>query len=390
MQKVWLTAWWSILSLFCIAARPLPLQGVEFTNVSQFFEFGQQIVFQVTIKTPQPIEEVVLFLQPEGENTRLFQLDPGEQGEIVYQMDTTTNPVRAFSRVEYWYRVKSGEQTIESQHFSFDYSDNRFPWESLKDEEFEVFWYEGDLDFGQSILNTAQQGREAAQNIVAAGLPKPLRIFVYADSTDLQDALQLTGQTWVAGHASPDLGVVLLSIPLGPDQRLELERQLPHELTHILQYQLLGEKYNRLPVWLAEGSASIAELYPNPDYQRVIDRSAAEGALLPMRVLCNAFPQEASGAFLAYAQSASFSRYLLQSFGASKLSELMTTYADGFDCSQGMSATTGQSLEQTETRWQQDYLGINPTSRIFRNLGPYLAIALIFLVPLFFLVLRRS
>lgn len=389
MRKFWLIAWWCIIGIFLSAARPI-MQGVEFTNVSQFFDFGQQIVFQVTIKSPQPMEEVVLFFQPLGESTQIFQLDPGDQGEIVYKLDATSNPVRAFTRVEYWYRVKTGGQNIDSPHFSFDYSDNRFPWENLKDDQFEVFWYTGDLDFGQSILNTARLALDSAQNIIPANLPKPLKIYVYSDSTDLQDALQLAGQTWVAGHASPDLGVVLLSISVGPDQRIEMERQLPHELTHILQYQLLGDKYNRLPIWLAEGSASIAELYPNPDYQRVIDRSAAEGVLLPMRLLCNSFPQEASGAFLAYAQSTSFSRFFLQSYGTSKLNDLMLKYADGFDCAQGMSAAVGLSLDQVETRWQQEYLGINPTGRIFRNLGPYMAIAAVFLIPLVLFIFRRA
>ena len=68
----------------------------------------------------------------------------------------------------------------------------------------------------------------------------------------------------MAGHAAPDLGVVLISIPAGPDEGLEMQRQIPHELMHLAQYEVIGENFTNQPYWLIEGMASEAELYPNP------------------------------------------------------------------------------------------------------------------------------
>ena len=82
------------------------------------------------------------------------------------------------------------------------------------------------------------------------------------------------GSTWVAGHANPDLGVVLVSIAPGENQSMEMERQIPHELAHVLLYRLTGPAYANLPNWLTEGIASQVEGYPNADYTQVLTASA--------------------------------------------------------------------------------------------------------------------
>ena len=101
-------------------------------------------------------------------------------------------------------------------------------------------------------------------------LDQTVRIYVYNTANDLKGALPGT-QSWIAGQSAPDLGVILLSIPIGPEDQLELERQLPHELMHVLLYRLLGEKTANLPAWLVEGLASISEIYPNPEYAAALD-----------------------------------------------------------------------------------------------------------------------
>ncbi len=172
-----------------------------------------------------------------------------------------------------------------------------------------------------------------------------------------------------------------MSIPQGPEQRLELERQLPHEMVHILQYQKLGESYQKLPLWLIEGTASLAELYPNPDYQWVLEKTVSQNALTPIANLCSVFPQEASGAFLAYAQSTSFVRYLYQKFGITKMEELMQNYQDGLGCEQGVMATFGISLRQLESDWQREALGVNVELLALQNLIPFFLLAVAILLP---------
>lgn len=371
--------WIFILPVFRSAAQSAI---VQFSDIEEFYEFGREITFQAKITSEDRIKEVHLFLEPEGQETRIEIVQPNQQGEIHHKYDLEKNPIRPFTHVTYWYRVITSRDTkYYSSKNTFDYLDNRFNWQDLENDQFHVYWYLGDLSFGQAILNTAQTGLRSAQTYLKAYPPIPLRIFVYANTADLQSALQLSQQSWVAGHASPDLGIILVSIPQGPEQRLELERQLPHEMVHILQYQKLGESYQKLPLWLIEGTASLAELYPNPDYQWVLERTANQNALIPIANLCSAFPQEASEAFLAYAQSTSFVRYLYQKFGITKMEELMQNYQDGLGCEQGVVKTFGIPLKQLESGWQRETLGIDVELLALQNLIPFFLLAVALLLP---------
>jgi hypothetical protein len=136
----------------------------------------------------------------------------------------------------------------------------------------------------------------------------------------------------------------------------------------------VGEKFNQQPVWLMEGMASDTELYPNPEFSRVLSQSAATQKLLPMESLCSIFPRDASSAFLAYAQSASFVHFIYKNYGASGMLKLIDNYQNGLGCAEGIDTSFGVPLSQLEYRWKQEELGMNPERLILRNLLPYILI----------------
>jgi len=150
-------------------------------------------------------------------------------------------------------------------------------------------------------------------------VPSGLDIYIYADSRTLQSALSPNSESWVAGHAEPDLGVIVVALPPGPDQRLLIQQRIPHELMHVLLYQSTDPGYANLPIWLSEGLASLVELYPNSDYQVLLENAVEKDSLIPMAALCPSFPRQASSALLSYAQAASFTRFLHNSYGTNRL-----------------------------------------------------------------------
>jgi hypothetical protein len=214
-------------------------------------------------------------------------------------------------------------------------------------------------------------------------MPRPISVYVYPSASDLQSALQLSGMPNVAGYAQPDLGVVMVSIPNGPEKTLELERQIPHELAHLLLYQVGDENYDRLPGWLVEGLASLAELFTNPDYARVLESAKANGALLPIASLCGTFPDNPEGNYLAYAEAASFTRYIHQRYGTTSLQALIQAYSNGLGCQEAVESVLGQSLDILETEWQVNQLEMDLEAKGWQNLVPYLVLlGLILAVPL--------
>lgn len=371
--------------LALVLAAPTAAQNTAGKRLQAEYQFGQYILFQTTFETGTPPASVTLILQVQGEPAS--RSAPAAQAEdTVWEVDYDLNehPIRAYSTLVYWFvaELENGE-SYETAHASLLYADNRFEWQSRSDGPFEVHWYQGDAAFAQALIDVAQLGLEKTQQLLPAKAPEKVHIYAYASARHMRETLQLAGENWVAAHTSPDLAVMVLSLPPGPEQRLEMERQIPHELMHIVVYQHVPGAYTRLPTWFSEGLASIAELYPNPDYLTMISNAQQRDTLLAMDTLCTTFPRDATGAYLAYAQATSFTRYLQRTYGSNGLESLLQAYNQGLDCQRGVESALGLTLPQLERDWLSSAFGENPLSGAVSNLGPWLAVTgAALLVPL--------
>ena len=391
----------SLLTAFTLlaAAAPLPASAngqVEETGVD--YTFGGAVSFRLRLRSDSPIQSATIFFQMAGSThteTGEAEVTLGEGGEydLRYVHDPNRWPIRAFSTVVYRFDILQQDgQSYRTPDYSFYYEDNRFQWQTLEEDEFVVHWYQGQVAFAQGVLDVAQAGLERVQSLLPLPTPKKVQIYVYSSSSDLQAILSQSGPNWVAGHADPELGAMAVSLPAGPDQRLLMEQRIPHELMHIMLYQTAGKAYANLPTWLSEGLASLAELYPNPDYQILLNNAQERDSLLPMASLCKTFPMDASNALLAYAQSASFTRFLESTYGVDGLKNLTSAYAGGMDCERGATSVFGQSLSQIERQWRQSVFSENPVASGLEKLGPWLllmAAALAAPLGLIIALLRR-
>jgi hypothetical protein len=359
--------------------------GVEWNDVGVEYMFGEQVTFKAQITSPSPVQNVTIFFRDEKqENTRSLPATVDENGQVSYRFDTADNLLRPFARILFWFQADLQDgQVYTSSEFNFRYTDNRFPWQTKQEGPLSVHWYDGDTTFGQAILDAARTSLQKASSLLPLNQSSPLEVYVYASADDLQGALFLGGETWVAGHADPTLGVVLVSVAPGPEQSIRIEQQVPHELTHVLLYRQTGNGYDNLPTWLSEGIASTMELYPSPDYAQALQVASQNQSLIPMSDLCTSFPPDAGSAFLAYAQSEAFVRYLNDTYGTPGLQNLISAYASGLDCEQGARSALGVSLTQLDRQWQKNSLNQNPVWKSMKQLTPFLVIlAAVLLLPI--------
>jgi len=340
------------------------------------YTMGGQIHFETRLLSDKSVQEVWVFIHPFGNPGTIageatLQLSNG----ITYNLELSEHPIPAYSTVEYWYQITFEDgTTLTTPPESFIYADNRFDWQSLQAPPFEAAWYDGDIAFGQEVLNAATEGMKNLQSYIQAPNPSDISIFVYASAAELQSALRLTGQTgaWVAGHANPELGTVVVSIAPGPAQSYEIKRQIPHEVAHVMLYDWLGENYYNLPQWLREGLPSMAELFPNPDYLQMLSNAYENESLLPIASLCDNFPLEASNFLLGYAQATDFTWFLYEHYGSTGLETLIAAYADGLSCDQGAQIAFGKSLTELDRQWRRQAFGENTLLTIIQELLPWL------------------
>lgn len=397
MQRKFLAGIWLV---FCLALA-LPGAAGSQQAISAFsasYEFGKQIHFQASLQSDEPIEYALLYYQEKTSPNSFFEpvqfsIQDGNTYLLDCRLDLSLHPIRAFSTLQYFFevRLKSG-QTLTSTRQNLIYFDDRFAWQTAQSGPFTLHWVEGDVGFEQQTLEIARTGLERIETILPVKRPEQIDIYAYPNSAAMQETLLLTGQNWIAGHADPDLGVIVVSLPPGPDQKILTEQRLPHELMHILLYEASGPGYNSLPTWLNEGLASFAELFPNPDYQSILDNANQSNTLQPISSLCSGFPSEASAALRAYAQSASFINYLHAKYGADGLKAMVDQYSSGVGCEHGVQSALGVSLVQLERQWRAERLGENLLLSSLQKILPWLVIlAAVMLPPLALLIgMRRQ
>jgi hypothetical protein len=359
--------------------------GIALENVGASVHFGEQVLFTATIKSAVPVQSVSISISDEAQNiTHVEVLTMQADGRTEFRFDPKQNRVRPFTQLRWSYQFTFTDgNTAQSESFFVRYADDRFNWQTLEADALQVSWYQGDSTFGQAALDVAQAGLESIGRLMPLDLAQPIEIFIYANADDLRGALIPGGEEWVAGHADPALGIAMVLIEPGAEQGITLERRLPHELMHLMLYRSLGAGYNRIPAWLREGTATLAEIYPNGDYERVLADAVTSNDLIPLRELCVSFPADAGLAFLAYAESRSFTNYLHETYGSTGLMDLASSYADGVDCDRGPERTFGVSFSSLESKWHSSVLGQNVFLSTLQNMSPYLVLlCLVLIIPL--------
>ncbi len=382
-----------ILLLFCLLwATAFPsasgAQGELLPlKIAVHYDFAQRIRFEVQADASLNLQNPRVWFQVEGQPfTEQITMQSLGDGRLIAEY-TRLEMIPPFAYLVFWIEAEQGSRSLLSPRYRFRYLDNRFSWQMRQEGAIRLFWYEGDTRFAQMLLDVALRGVQGIESQLGLSLDAPLEIYVYPSSAELQSAVPYGGFGWESGHASPKLGVALVAITPGPNQSLVAERLIPHEMLHLLLYRRLGKGYDSLPLWLREGLAKMVELDPDADAERVVRQALAKGTSIPFRDLCQTFPSEAGLAYLSYAQSLLFVRYLLETYGKSALNELLRTYADGVGCEQGVVKVYNKSLSALEYEWRVTLGGGILWQGVFRNLASYLLLLLILLgyplIPLF-------
>jgi hypothetical protein len=376
----------SILVLFGLVPSLVWAQA-EFEIIPEdpAINFGESLTFRAVINSIEDVDQVVLFIQPhEDADLDVYPVLMDSRGNLSLEIDLRQNPLPGFADIRYWYQVSttSGE-AYQSPVYNFSYTDNRQQWNTLTGEQFTIYWYAGDLAFGEELLNVALVAVREIQELLDVFVPENLDVYVYDSVQAMQAAVPDAGQYWIAGHADPIQEVILVSLPPGPEQRLEMERQVPHELMHIALNYTDSHAYSNFPVWFNEGLASLVELYPNPEYANLTKNAFESSEMIPIADLCQSFPSDPQQALLAYAQSASFTQYLYDQFGKPGFNRMMAAFASGLNCESGVEEALGSSLESLEESWQRSSFAGVTLGIAFRELLPWLLLLVVLLaVPL--------
>lgn len=326
------------------------------------YVFGQGVTFRLEAQGEAPIIEANLYVQTPGAARTFVGKATFEAGPAItaaYVLDPSRRALEPFVPVAYWWEVRDQAGALTtSDRQTFTYADNRFAWQALSEGPLTVYWYAGDRAFAQAALDSAKRGLQTASRdlrVAEAEIPPQMAIYLYAQKADVDAVFSLVNRAWVDGRAYPEYGVVVVTAPPdGLDTLTRLDNEIPHELAHLLIYQITQANYANVPTWLNEGLATMFEPSPNAEAGALLAAARQAEALPSLAVLCGPFPAGSAEAQLAYVQSASVVQYIHDRYGVSALRGLLEAYADGLACSSGVERVLGVPLAELDQRWRQD------------------------------------
>jgi hypothetical protein len=272
-------------------------------------------------------------------------------------------PLPAFTQVDYWWEVQDqAPNPVTTPPQAFQYLDNRFNWQTRSQPPLTVHWYDANAAFGQMALSAAVTGLTQANLALRIDEPASMDLYIYADTVDAQEVLQPTGHLWTEGRTDPGLNLAIVTVAPGLEANRDLERELPHEVMHLLLAQRLGAGYARLPNWLNEGLAVMNQAQPDPGFAQALTQARDTHTLFPLANLCGPFPADLTQAQLAYAESESVVRYIRRHYPADSLIKLLDAYAQGATCEAGVAQGLGLPQAELEQAWQADLAAAAPAS----------------------------
>lgn len=358
------------------------------------YVFAQSAEFTLVAHSERPVVRAELIVSRTGDPTLVapITLSATRDLSISYTLNLQTFNPRPFSRVFYqWQFTDTSGDVTSTVPVDFFYEDNRFTWQGLGLDAanglpgLQVRWAAGDREQGAAALEAALAAIPEIERVVGVHLDspgaQPVRIYLYPRAEDLQSALRLSRTEWVGGHADPQLGTILLAA--SPDEfgTASLAGRVPHEIAHLAIYSRVRDGYTSVPAWLSEGLATLLEPTHDPALQAALDKAQRDDTLLPLASLCGPFGDERDAATLAYAQSASVVRYLVDRYGVPRVQALLDAYARRYGVTSTACAAAVQEVlfipfTQLENDWRADLEHRSPGSQAAQTALPWVLLVL--------------
>lgn len=346
----------ALLSPSMVQAR----SGITVLDSSAVAEFPYRLSFNLSVESDADITDIrlqytidrVSFAQVISEV--YIEFTPSTIVGIEWTLDMRkVGGLPPGSSIDYWWTVKDANgENLETAPVSVSFTDNRYSWRSITEDNITIYWYEGSQSFAQELMVSAQQALARLDADTGVRLEKQADIYIYNGSGDLLGAL-IYPQEWTGGIAFTRYSVIAIGI--AADELYWGKRAIAHELTHLVTHQMTLNPYSDLPTWLDEGLAMYIEGALEPIFATYLSQAINEDSLISVRSLSSPFSAYAEESYLAYAQSYSLVEFLISNYGQENMLELLSVFREGSSYDGALDRVYGFDMDGLNALWR-DYV----------------------------------
>lgn len=342
----------------------------RFIDTSASSVFQESMTFRLDVESDDVIAEVALFWHPRDDpelSAEFPEIEPGTDIELEHEVDTSIDYLPPGLDIVYFWRVTEDDGDVsESAEQTLFYIDENLNWDTVTDGLVTVYWHAGNDTFSGDILDTATRTSEGLGDRFQVEADEPMRIIVYSDDDAFADALQANSAEWIGGQAFPWLNLIVAYIEPGRGSETEIQRMIPHEVSHLIVSQATENPYNSAPTWLDEGLAVYNQEAQDQNFDDLVLDAVEDGRLIPVRALNASFPVDPDQAILSYAESLSIVTYIIETHGDEALSKLVNVFREEVTYDEAVQRSLGMTIDELDLAWKAwlGYEGDRPIAAI--------------------------
>ncbi|MBQ9395715.1 MAG: hypothetical protein IJU23_09415 [Proteobacteria bacterium] len=243
----------------------------------------------------------------------------------------------------------------------------------------------------EAVIATAQSAREKTLRFLPPETVADVHVYLLPSINQYFDALGSKGRgpDWASGLTLLGDNVILIRLAPNGTTRIEPERTLAHELNHVALHRYSQNNY--FPHWFYEGLAMTSTNDWSLERAESLGKSAMAGQILPLEELDVAFSKNGTIVDLAYAESAHFVSWLVNTHGDEAMKSLLKSVSEGTPFDQAFTAAFGRSPKAAHAIWKENMSrGENILASLFSHDGLFFMISLFAAIALCIALWHRT
>ncbi|MFC1713284.1 peptidase MA family metallohydrolase [Candidatus Poribacteria bacterium] len=239
----------------------------------------------------------------------------------------------------------------------FIFSTRAAEWSAIESEHFDVIHNESE-NAAREILKLSESFYPRVTTDIGYKPERKIRIWFCRTQREFNMAVAAPIQDWAAGAAYPLRARIVVRDPAYvKDRRINLERLVKHEITHVVFGLYLSKNIKNVPRWFSEGLAMYeAGEWSYAQYWTMLTASLGN-SIIPFYELAEDFPWSEGQARMAYAQSCSIVTFIAKRYGEDALRQCIALLAEGRGIDEALAGSTGWGLVGLERRWLKSIKG---------------------------------
>ena len=350
-------------SLFATSDGLRAEDGIKLVSTTFVTEFPDGFRVTAQFEGPSAIETIaarVRIGQQTAGSYDYLEFDTGTQveGELFWRTNTLSTYIPPGTIITLSFEVEDVEgnelKTEPSEHV---YEDPNYEWFEISEGAITVAYHGPVESRAQLVLDAMVDTVAIMGPLLGAETESPIRVTMYNNRLEMVRAqpprsAEIARNTTTLGQAFSQEGVLLV---LGNS---EARGTASHEVTHILVHRAADSPGQFIPSWLNEGLAEYGNLEEGPEYEIALEFAVATGVLQSTLNMVGT-PGNPDDLIIFYGQSRSIVEFMIERFGADKMTELMATMKKGIGTPEAIERVYGITQVELENLWR-DKIGADP------------------------------